>query len=188
MHHLAFHSFKFESHKFFFSIKRSIRFKGGPTILVQNQLAPKTLVQKFEQEIHKHSWRGNNTPDRIRKTEYPGCFTGKLRRISRSFSKGPNANIDNSLDNRLQGCSLTQSQWHMRSCFPSCLKRTLSKLERLLECLTSCRFGINLTSPVPSMKEHPVMTSSIVSLWRLKSKSGWKPISCFSEIEFGRTS
>ena len=48
MHHLAFHSFKSESHKIFFSIKRSTRFKSGPTVLVQSQLAPTTLVQTKE--------------------------------------------------------------------------------------------------------------------------------------------
>jgi len=48
MHHLAFHSFKFESHKIFFSIKRSTGFKSGSTVLVQSQLAPTTLVQTKE--------------------------------------------------------------------------------------------------------------------------------------------
>jgi len=76
----------------------------------------------------------------------------------------------------------------MHSYSPSCYRGILSRLERHLRCLTSCRFGINLTSHVSSIKEHPVMTSSTVALWWLKSRSWLKPISCFSKVEFVRAS
>jgi len=52
MHHLAFHSFESESHKIFFSIKRSTGFKRGSTVLVQSQLAPtNTFANKKKEHI-----------------------------------------------------------------------------------------------------------------------------------------
>ncbi|KEH16651.1 hypothetical protein MTR_0125s0040 [Medicago truncatula] len=52
----------------------------------------------------------------------------------------------------------------MRSCSQFCLRRTWSKLERLLGCLTSCQLGIDLISHVPFIKGHLAMTLSIVTL------------------------
>jgi len=82
--------------------------------------------------------------------------------------------------------NLTQSQWYMRSYSPSCSRETLSNLESLLRCLMSFRFGINLTSSVPSIKEHPAMTSNTVAFWRLRSRNWFEPISCLSKIESKR--
>jgi len=143
---------KSESHKIFFSIKRSTCFKSGLIVLVQSQFSTTKLVQKFEQEIHEHSWRGNNTQAIL---ERLSTFVASLvaSQNQPQFQQGPECQHQQCLDNRLQGCSLTRSKWHMRSCFPSCSVRTLSKLERLLGCLTSCRFGINLTYLVPSIKD-----------------------------------
>jgi hypothetical protein len=135
--------------------------------LFSSKVDSTTLVQTKERSVDKRSQRSRPSQS------------------SRSSSRGPNSNINNNLDNSLQRCSLTQSQWRTRSCFPSCSWRTLSKIESLLECLMSCRLGINLTSHVPFIKGHPAMTSSTVYLWRLKSRSWLKPIWCSLKVEFG---
>ena len=50
----------------------------------------------------------------------------KIQVINPSFN-----NINNSLDNKLQEQNLIWFPWNMRSCFPICLRRTLSKLDHL---------------------------------------------------------
>ena len=62
---------------------------------------------------------------------------------------------------------------------PIMLQVNLVKTRAPPRCLMCCRFRINLTSHVPSIKEHPAMTSSNVSLWRLKSKADWSQYLAF---------
>jgi len=84
MHHLAFHIFKSESHKIFFSIKGSTRFKSGPTSSfkvsshLQHSCKQKERTYQFKREIHEHSWRGNNTPGRVREIEHLVGITGSF--------------------------------------------------------------------------------------------------------------
>jgi hypothetical protein len=47
---------------------------------------------------------------------------------------------------------------------PALIKKNWFKLERLLWYLKNCLGGLDLTSPVPSIKGHPAMTLSIVAL------------------------
>src|SRR4030066_2453315 len=88
--------------------------------------------------------------------------------------KGPNvhvnSSINNSLDNRLLNSGLsrignqehhgTRSPWHTQSCLLLYSRKISCKLGRPLECLKNCQLGIDLTFHVPSIKGHPVMTSS----------------------------
>jgi hypothetical protein len=84
MHHFAFHSLNSESHKFFFSIKgqpvsKVVRlFSSKVNSHLQHSCKQKERTYLFEQEIHEHSRRGNNTPGRVKEIEYPGSFTGSF--------------------------------------------------------------------------------------------------------------
>jgi len=85
-HHASFciHSFKSESHTLFFSIKGQFVSKvvwlssSKANSHLQHSCKQKERTYQFEQEIHEHSWRGNDTPGRVREAEYPGGFTGSF--------------------------------------------------------------------------------------------------------------
>jgi len=84
MHHFCIHSFKSESHTLFFSIKGQSVSKvvwlssSKVNSHLQHSCKQKERTYQFEQEIHEHSWRGNNTPGRVREAEYPGGITGSF--------------------------------------------------------------------------------------------------------------
>jgi len=77
---------------------------------------------------------------------------------------------------------MIQFLWSMHICFPFCLRRTLSRPGHLLRCLRNIRLGGDLTSLVPSIKGHQVMTLNIVSLWRSKSRIWLRPTFYLSRV------
>jgi len=122
----------------------------------------------------------------------PTSYLSKIRIRVCKLSRCPNS-INNNLDNMLfnnislrirliRHYSLTRSQWNMRSYYPPCLWKILSRLDHLRQYLRNCRLVGDLISVASSIKGHKVMTLSTASLWRLKSKSWSTPMSCLSKI------